>query len=201
MGGQTSQGRCHLVSRLAPGPAAAAPRQAVRSYTRTLTRTGRAASRRLRAGPGDVCASPRGAGGAGPGQAGGGATLPARMGSSSAWQGLGGSQGSPGVPPPRRGRLEPRLPPHPHCWFSSGRRRQRSFVAAKRAGAIVLEGLQEGTVGDGVRKKVEEKRGKSCEGRRNLLLLSPVPPFLGRAEVQAAVLGGPPAAPCPPGPG
>lgn len=144
-----------------PRSCGCSPRQAVRSYTRTLTRTGRAASRRLRAGPGDVCASPRGAGGAGPGQAGGGATLPAGMGSSSAWQGLGGSQGSPGVPPPRRGRLEPRLPPHPHCWFSSGRRRQRSFVAAKRAGAIVLEGLQEGTVGDGVRKKgrrVEKER-------------------------------------------
>lgn len=42
-------------------------------------------------------------------------------------------------------------------------------------GAIVLEGLQERTVGDGLWKKVKNK-GKSCEERRSLLPWNLVPP-------------------------
>lgn len=143
----------------------------------TLTGTGHGASGRLRAGPGDVCASTGGAGGAAPGRRVGAPHSQPGWARAQPGRALAGPRATPARPHP----AEPRPPPHPHCCFSSGRHRQRSFVAAKRAGAIVLEELQEGTVGDGLWKKVEENRGKSYEGRRNLLLLSPVPPFPGRA--------------------
>ena len=78
-----------------------------------------------------------------------------------------------GVPCP----LPPSLLPHPHCWFSSRRCCQRSFVAASGAGADGLGGAPGTNSGGRLLEETGKKiRGKSCEGRRNLPLLSPVPP-------------------------